>query len=445
MVMKIGLIFPDWGVRLETLEPFSGFVEYNNMVDEVLNNRSNPLYRQAVNTALPIIASCAPPDAEVKIIDDRYEKINYTEDFDLIGITMMTCQAVRGYEIADEFRKRGVKVAIGGIHATVLPEETKTHADIVFIGEAEVTFPQMIRDLEKNEPRPFYKAEKRIHLSQIPPPRYDLLSNSGYYTMIWTQTSRGCPHDCEYCTITKVNGRKIRSKSIEQIVSEIECIKEHFGDYLIGFGDDNMLARSNRKAAKEILKALIPLKIRWYSFTDVTLAKDEELLDLAARSGCRVLIIGFESLSAESLKNIDRSNWKYKQFKNYTDAVEKIQAKGIGVLGSFMMGLDGDDADTFKHTLDFIVNTNMYSNGMNVVTPFPGTRLRDRYIQENRVLPTGWDNYTKTGINIIPKKMSLEQFTKCMIQLLKDLYYDNRVLYQKLNHLKKLAYENKWC
>jgi radical SAM superfamily enzyme YgiQ (UPF0313 family) len=442
--MRICLIFPDWGVRAETKEQFSEFKEYNAMIDRIYNDRANPIYRQAMNSALPIIASCAPDDCDIDIIDDRYEEIDFTNAWDVIGITMMTCQAVRGYEIADQFRKAGVKVAIGGIHPTVLPQEAKAHCDSVFVGEAETTFPQFISDLKQGNPKPYYAAKTFMQMKEVPAPRYELLSNDGQYAIIWMQTSRGCPHGCDYCTITKVNGSKIRSKSIEQIMHEIESIKSHFGNSLIGFSDDNMLARSNREAAKSILKAIIPAKIRWYASTDVSIADDDELLDLAAKSGCRVLIIGFESLSVESLENINRSKWKYKQLDNYANVIQKIQSKGIGVLGSFMFGLDGDNEDTFKQTRDFIVDTNMYANGINVVTPFPGTRLRQRYLKEKRVLPTGWDNYTKTGINIIPKKMSIQRIADNLVHLLESLYFDNDILFKKLKYFRELAKQNSW-
>jgi radical SAM superfamily enzyme YgiQ (UPF0313 family) len=440
--MKVALISSEWGTRLETLKKFPELREYSELVTKI-GDRSS-IYRNGIGSALPTVACYMPSDTEIEIIDERFQEIDFSKKYDLVGLTLMTSQAVRAYEIADEFRRRGVKVVLGGVHPTVMPEEAKEHCNSVVVGEAEKTWPMVIEDYQRNDLKPYYEMEEPVDVTTIPTPRYDLLSNSGFYTLIWIQTSRGCPHDCEYCIVSRINGKRIRSKTPEQVVNEIKSLKQYFGDIAIGFGDDNMLARSNRKAAKLILREIIPLKIRWYGFSDVSIAKDEEMLDLARESGCRSLLLGFESINAASLQNISKSNWKYRQLEKYADVVEKIQSKGIGIMGSFIMGLDGDTFETFDQTRDFIKNTHLFAYFPNVITPFPGTRLRERYVKEDRILATGWDNYTKNGINIIPKNMSVKEFAGKMIELLHELFDDKDLVIANLKYFRELARKNNW-
>jgi radical SAM superfamily enzyme YgiQ (UPF0313 family) len=389
---------------------------------------------------LATLSCYLPEDIELEIIDERFQKIDFAKNYDLVGISMITPEAVRGYEIADKFRERKVKVVIGGVHGTAMPQEAIRHSDAVVIGEGEIIWPELINDFRAGKMKAYYKADTLIDLATLPPPRYDLLPKNPY-SMVWIETSRGCPHDCEFCVVTEVHGRKIRTKTVEQIVNEAKSIKAHFGNIHIGFTDDNFLAEKSRKRTKAILRELIPLKIRWFGFTDISMAEDEEMLDLVKKSGCVALIVGFESVNQDCLSNIDKRNWKHSKYEKYPEYIDTIQSKGIGIIGSFILGLENEGDDIFEKTRDFIIDNYLYAFLVGVVTPFPGTRLRERFIKDNRLLDTGWDNYTKSGINIIPQNMSLKRFSEKIAGLLESLY-TKEVVMRTLSHFKEIAFKN---
>lgn len=224
---------------------------------------------RGLSYGLLIIAALTPASYEIDFIDENYDPINFSIKYDLVAISASTTAiANRAYQIADQFRKERMKVVIGGIHATVLPEEAKEHADSVIIGESEYLWPILINDLEKNNLNSFYKTDKLVNLREIPPPRYDLLK-ADRYRIIWLQTARGCPHDCEICAASKVYGKKYRRKDVEQVVNEIKFIKQKLGNIPIGFSDDNLFV--DKKYLKLFLERIIPLKIRWYGMTDISI------------------------------------------------------------------------------------------------------------------------------------------------------------------------------
>jgi radical SAM superfamily enzyme YgiQ (UPF0313 family) len=390
-------------------------------------------YWTGLSPGLLVIAALTPSTYSIKLIDENVETVDFSQCYDLVGISGMTQQATRAYQIADEFRKKGTKVVIGGIHATILPEEAKQHSDSVVIGEAEYSWPKLIKDFENGTLLPFYKSERIVDLNDSPIPRYDLLDKAIYST-IWIQTSRGCPHDCEFCAASKVYGRKYRNKSILQILEEISFIKKTFGDVRLYFSDDNFFVNKNLR--QSLLEKLIPLKIRWMAQSDISIAKDAELLRLAQKSGCTFLFIGFESLSEESLRGLDSQNWKLRQSKHYSEYVNAIQTKGIGVQGAFIVGLDTDDATVFESITDFTIQNHLYGVNYSILTPIPGTRVREKLLSENRVLQTSWDNYTGYDVNFTPKKMSASQLQEGLINMYKRVT-------QKEVFLKNMAYFKK--
>ncbi|GAG81765.1 unnamed protein product, partial [marine sediment metagenome] len=226
------------------------------------------------------VAALTPKDVEITLVDEHVDRIDFEEEVDLVGITSLTATAPRGYEIADEFRKRGVKVVLGGIHSSALPQEAIQHADSVVIGEAENLWPEVIEDFKKKRLKKFYQSSQKPSLENLPLPRRDLLQGKRYLTKNFIMTTRGCPFDCDFCSVTRFFGKRHRFRPVGDVIKEIESLK---GNFTV-FADDNVIA--HKKYAKELFKALIPCKKRWFSQADLTMAQDEELLKLAVQSGC---------------------------------------------------------------------------------------------------------------------------------------------------------------
>jgi radical SAM superfamily enzyme YgiQ (UPF0313 family) len=440
---KIALINPrPKGFRLNLDNIFS--VSSEN-IDKAIPYKDlwSPFTRwSGLSQGLLIIAALTPDCFDIELIDENFEDINFNEKYDIVAISTVTQQATRAYQIADEFRKRGVKVVIGGIHATVLPEEAKQHADSVVVGEAEETWPIFIEDFLNDNIQPFYRATRPVDLTKSPMPRYDLLKHQNY-KIIWIQATRGCPRDCEFCVASNVYGTKYRHKTIDQVVKEVRYVKS-ICNTQIGFADDNMFIDKNYST--DLVKELIPLKIKWMAQTDISAGENEELLKLLKKSGCVMLLIGFESISNRGLESLDRGNWKLRQLDKYLGVIENIQAYGIGVLGAFIVGFDSDDASIFERTAEFIINNHLYASQITVLTPLPGTRLRERLIKEGRILSTEWDKYTFLDVNFMPKQMSPRELQNGIFEVYQRVY-NKEVRLKIAKHFKdiysKLADENK--
>ncbi|MBU4457896.1 MAG: B12-binding domain-containing radical SAM protein [Candidatus Omnitrophica bacterium] len=425
--MKIALVSPK-GNFLSNNKNFREFWEESQQLQFYKR------FWSGLSTGLLIVGALTPKKIKVELIDENVESIDFNKDYDLVALSTMTQQATRTYEIADEFRRRHVKVAIGGIHPTVFPEEAKGHCDSVIIGEAEEIWTQFIKDFSKGSIQSFYSSSRPANLEQSPMPRYSLLRPEDY-RIVWTQTTRGCPYNCEFCVASKIFGTKFRHKSIKQVIREVKCIKSIFKNSWIGFGDDNMFV--NRKYASELAKNLIPLKIRWMTQTDISIAEDENLLKLLKKSGCYILFIGFESLSKRSLGSIDKSKFKVKRLHKYRSYIKRIQNAGIGVMGAFMLGFDYDNISVFKRTADFIIDNHLYAAQITVLTPLPGTQLRQRLQQQNRLLSLGWDNYTFWDVTFTPKKMSIGQLQQGLLDVYKSVYSKD-VLLENDRYFKKI-------
>lgn len=372
-----------------------------------------------LSTALPTIAALTPGDFDIHIIDENCEMVDFDEPFDLVGVTVLTPLAPRAYQIADAFRARGVPVALGGVHATLLPEEAKAHADTVFVGEAEETWPRFIEDVLSGRAQPFYRANGRVDLRTSPIPRYELLQGKAYKA-ICVQATRGCPHDCEFCSASKIYGRGYRRKTLNQVVEEIRFIKRLWPSPVINFTDDNLFV--HRKFARALVEALIPLNVRWTALTDVSVADDEELLDLMAEANCVSLFIGFETVTENGLAHIDTNHWKLKQLEKYPVSIERIHSRGIGIFGAFVVGLDTDDLSTFKAMEEFIVQNHIYRFQIVILIPFPGTRLRDRLEREGRLLDNDWGDYSGFDATFIPKNMTPQELEENLLQLYHHLF-----------------------
>jgi radical SAM superfamily enzyme YgiQ (UPF0313 family) len=346
---------------------------------------------------LPLLAGLTPPDVEVRLVDENVEPVDVNGAADWVAITAMTASAPRAYAIADAFRQRGIPVVMGGIHPTVLPDEVAAHADAVVIGEAEPVWQEVLADLAAGRLKPRYDHVGYSDLVGLPRPRRELLQVERYLTTNIVQTARGCPNACAFCTVSTVAGRQYRFRPVPEAVEEVRSLSGGW----VGFVDDNIAGHARR--AKELFEALIPLKRRWIGQADLSMTKDPELLSLAARSGCTAMFVGLESLSQENL----RATHKVPNLGlDMGAAITKIHKAGIEIIGSFVLGLDGDDQTTFARTVEFAQQHKLAAAQFAVLTPFPGTAMRRQLEDENRILDHDWSHYTMSNVVFRPLHMS---------------------------------------
>jgi len=348
---------------------------------------------------LPVLAALTPPDIEVIVTEEEIEDITYKDRVELVGISYMTPLAERAYEIADEYRRRGAKVVLGGIHASALPEEASLHADAVVIGEAEDVWGPLIEDFRANRLKTIYQAAKPSDLRNLPIPRRDLLKQGMTFSPYSIQTTRGCPFGCHFCSVTKFFGGTFRYRPVEDIVREIESSDKDIWLFV----DDNIVG--NPAYATQLFRALIPLKIRWGGQSVLHLAKNKELLKLAARSGCLGLFIGFESLNELSLQSVNKA---VNKVQDYEECARKFHDHGILVLASFVFGFDHDDKSVFEKTVDFLIKNKFVAASLPILVPYPGTRLYQKFEEEGRILTRDWSKYDYGHVVFKPKLMEPE-------------------------------------
>ncbi len=353
---------------------------------------------------LPLLAAYVDRDFEVRLIDENIEDIDFDTNADLVGITTMTSTAFRGYQIADEFRKRGCHVVMGGIHVSMFPEEAGKHTDTVVIGEAEISWPRFLKDFKEGRPKKIYKEESFHNLAGLPNPRRDLLRPGGYTMANVVMTARGCPHNCAFCSVTSFWGGKIRTRPVEDVIDEVKQLKGNF----IQFVDDNIYG--NRRHAQELFEAMIPLKKTFGAQGDITIVRHPELLKLAVRAGLRWLLIGIESPSSENLAQVGKS-WNKRNLE-FEESLDILHKSGISILGSFIFGLDNDDETAFDLTVDFAIKNKIEVANFYILTPFPGTKLHGKYKEEGRLLTESWDMYDCNHVVIRHPKLSSEQIIR---------------------------------
>jgi radical SAM superfamily enzyme YgiQ (UPF0313 family) len=377
--------------------------------------------------ALVLLAALTPEDVEVEYIEVAdIDAQALPTGFDLVCLSSYTAMAYEMYRLADRFREAGVPVVIGGLHASFTPDETKEHADAVCLGEGEKLWPRIVEDFRAGGRaglKPFYREEApgTYDLGQSPMPRFDLLLGRPY-NRITVQTVRGCPLDCDFCGASKLYGPRYRRKPIERVVAELRRIKELWGDNaFFELADDNSFGHP--KWTREFLEAIQDLDLRWFTETDLSIADDDELLRLLAKSGCRQILIGLESINPDSLDGIDKANWKFKRRRQYMDAIKKIQSYGVTVNGCFIVGNDADDPGVFESLRDFIEKSELLEAQVTILTPFPGTRLLERLRAEGRLLYDRiWDRCTLFDLVFSPKGMSPEELEAGHLWLMREIY-----------------------
>ncbi len=349
--------------------------------------------------SLTTIAALTPPEIEVSITDENVEEIDFNEDVDLVGLTAMTMHAVRAYEIADRFRARGITVVMGGLHASSLPQEAKEHVDAVVIGEAEGVWKGLLEDFQQGRLQPFYQSQSFCSLKSQPHPRIDLLKKQHYWTINCVQATRGCPFSCDFCSVAQFFGNTYRYRPVDDVIAEVKQLPPGY----FTFVDDNIMGRP--EYAKELFQKLAPLKRVWTSQGSLTMAKDTELLRLAAKSGCYALFVGIESLTQDNLAAMNKA---INNVSRYEDALKKIHDHGIMIVGSFIFGFDHDDDSVFENTVRFCERNKIDLPIFFILTPVPGTRLYQRMEDDGRILHRDWSRYNGSNVVFRPRLLSEE-------------------------------------
>lgn len=351
---------------------------------------------------LTTLASLIPPElnAEVAVLDEGIDEIEPDKlDADLVGISAITGTAPRAYEIAKQFRRRGVPVVLGGVHPTLLPDEAQQHADAIVVGYAEESWPQLLRDFVAGKMQRRYDQAPNLSLADLPFPHRQLFDTSLVNIAHTIEATRGCIYQCEFCVVPVAWGKPLQ-KPVADVVADIR----QMGARRLIFLDLNLIA--DLDYAKELFTALIPLKITWGGLATTTIAWDDELLDLAARSGCRGLLLGFESLAQGSL---DEAKKSFNMRRDYHYVVRQLHDRRIAVMGCFVFGFDHDTLETFDATVDFVMEAKIDLPRYAILVPFPGTGVYRRLSQAGRITTHNWSLYDGQHVVFQPQQMTAEE------------------------------------
>jgi radical SAM superfamily enzyme YgiQ (UPF0313 family) len=366
------------------------------------------------------IAGLTPADVDVRFYDDRMETIPIDEPTDLVAISLETYTAKRAYQIASEYRSRGVPVVMGGFHAMLCPDEVAEYADAVVVGEAEEVWGDVIDDARHGTLRKFYRATGRPSLANLRPNR-SIFRGKRYLPIGLVEAGRGCHFKCEFCAVTKVFDATQTRRPTDEIIEEIKSIRRDFRRNLFFFVDDNIT--SNLEQAKAFFRALIPLKIRWVSQSSINAAHDEEFLELLSRSGCMGVLIGFESVNED---NLAAMNKRFNTMRGgFEVAMANLRHHGIRVYGTFIFGYDADTPETFERTVGFAKDHGLYIAAFNHLTPFPGTPLYERLERAGRLRFARWwldDRYTYNTIPFEPALIGADEMHRLCVKARRQFY-----------------------
>jgi radical SAM superfamily enzyme YgiQ (UPF0313 family) len=351
---------------------------------------------------LPTLAALVPSylNAQITCIDEGIEDVDLNLNADIVGMTVITGCANRAYELAKHFRQRGIKVVLGGPHITLAPDDAQPHADSIVVGYAEQTWPELLDDFIKGCLKQRYDQSADFDLAQSPLPDRSVLPRKRFLTSHVFEASRGCIHNCDFCVVPTAWGRKPYQHPIEHIVRDIKQQRARRAIFV----DLNLI--SDRNYARALFTALIPLKIQWFGLATTLLCDDLPLLDLAAKSGCRGLLMGLESISTS---NLNQSQKKFNHPDQYATVVERLHQRNIALQGCFVFGLDDDEPDIFLKTAEFAVHIGIDLPRFAIVTPFPNTGLYKRLESEGRILTHNWDLYDGQHVVFTPKKLSVDE------------------------------------
>lgn len=386
--------------------------------------------------ALGIVAALTPDDWEISLIDENFDDFVY-RDADLVAFTSFTSTVNRAYELAAVYRTKGIPTVIGGIHASMMPDEATQYVDSVVINEAESVWKEVIRDAESGRLKKTYRGEW-LSLAGLPQPRTDLFHPDYVFGSI--QTGRGCPMKCDFCSVHTFNGSKFRQRPVEEVLDEFEKIPQQ----RIFIVDDNLIGYSQRsfERAKSIFRGLIERNIKkdWFCQASINVADDDELLQLAAESGCRLILLGIESEKASSLVQMNKSLNAKRGSESYSGVFEALHKHGIGVLGTFIMGLENDDEQDLIHRAKFIMESSVDAIQTTLMTPLPGTVLFNRLKNEGRLMytnfPEDWSRYHFGELVHQPLKMSHEAMNECIQQQFVRMYDPKTLKRRMIQSLK---------
>lgn len=428
--MNVVLIFPAIG---ETIADGSlASVEKKNWFVDLIKKR---LFGFGETSFIPpmallSLAAVTPADVTLTIVDERVEPIDFEIEADLVGISVITVAAFHAYQMADRFRRRGIPVVFGGIHATVLPEECLKHGDAVVIGEGEGVWPQLLEDAARGALKPTYQSRKAVRLDNLPPPPFHQLSNPDrYVTTKVVRATRGCPNRCSFCTVGTFTGRIYRKRPVNDIIREIRSMP---GKYLF-FLDDNLGV--DRRWALELFAALRPLKLKWYGAVSLNALEDGVFIREAARAGCKYLGIGFESINAKTLRAMNKR--KTNDPRRYKEIIRNLHRHGISIVGYFLMGFDTETAEDYRRLGDFLLDTGIEIPSISALTPYPGSPIWGRLEKEGRILHHQWNRYYDRWWDLAyqPLQMSQQAIYDSYLNLIDRLFSAKAVLKRCLPHL----------
>lgn len=352
--------------------------------------------------SLPALAAVTPKEHQIVYRDDNIENVLKVGSEDLVAITVMTPLAPRAYEIADFFISHGKTVVLGGVHPTFCPEEALNHADSILIGEAEQSWGRLLSDFETGKLNETYKSLNYIDGSLIPPVSRKILDNKKYFFTNLIQTTRGCPFDCEFCSVTSFYGGTYRVRMLDAIDKELSTIGKP-GSFLF-IVDDNIIGQP--RFSKGLFELLNQYRFKWLSHSSINLAFNEKLLTAAAKSGCYGLFVGLESLQE---KNLTLMGKKINKVKYYYEAIQRFHDVGIGVLGSFVLGYDFDELSSFEKIYEFSLKAKLDGGLFTLLTPFPGTKVRERLQKQNRLITSDWQYYDMEHVVFKPSLLTIDQ------------------------------------
>ncbi len=367
------------------------------------------------------VAALTPPEIEVEVVDEAVRDIDFETPADLVGITAFTSSAPRAYEVAAAFRQRGVPVVLGGMHASACPDEALEHCDAVVVGEAEGKWHRVIDDLRAHKLQRLYRSDHYPDIGSSPAPRRELVGREDYLAPDTIQATRGCAHDCSFCSVSTFFGRSIRSRNIELVAREIRSLR---GRTII-FVDDNIMTIP--AYARQLFERIAEAGKAWMGQASTAVLENAELVRLAARSGCRAVFIGLETLSESALASVNK---RFNVVPRFRDLIARLHEHGIGVVGAFIFGFDGEDEDVFERTAEFADKTRIDLPQYSILTPLPGTPLYAKMAAEGRIIDRDWSHYDGGHVVFAPRHTSPEKLASGLRAALRHSYSAGNIIHR---------------
>ncbi|MFZ5351479.1 MAG: B12-binding domain-containing radical SAM protein [Bacillota bacterium] len=388
--------------------------------DEIEKIISQNMWKVVTPGILVLSALTDKTKFEIDIVDEEFQSVDENKYYDIVAMYTVTSNAKRAYMWSARFKAKGAYIVLGGVHSSVCTSEACDNADTVLVGEVENIWPNFLNDFMQGKAKRIYiQPVGQVDIDISPIPDFSMLPQNAR-KIIPIQTARGCPHGCEFCNIRSLYGHAYRAKTIDRLEMEMCEALSINPRATIYFTDDNFFC--DKKRAVLLLDAIKKYNVAWYAHTDLSFGYDEMLIEKAYQSGCRQVLIGLESINPSNLEGIDENNFKNKAYVNYKEVINRIQTNGIGVIGSFIIGLDEDDHKIFDELLRFINGTHIYGASITICTPYPGTKLFEKMKKENRIMTYDWDKYTIFEPIITPAKMTVDELNNGYIKVLHEIY-----------------------